>query len=45
MKNVSTQPLRLLPNRVSYLIPGGAMIDSFLGLKPGSCPGSSQMWI
>ncbi len=45
MKNVSTQPLRLLPNRVSYLIPGGAMIDSFLGLKPGSCPGASQMWI
>ena len=38
------QMLRLAPNKVDYLIPGGEMINEFLGEGPGArvC---SQMWI
>ena len=38
------QILRLAPNKVDYLIPGGEMINEFLGEGPGArvC---SQMWI
>lgn len=45
METFGERPFRLLPNRVRYLIPGGAMIDRFLGMKPGSCPGASQLWV
>ncbi len=45
MDTFANRPVRLLPNRVRYLIPGGAIIDRFLGLAPGSCPGASQMWV
>ena len=38
------QMLRLAPNKVDYLIPGGEMINEFLGEGPGArvC---SQMWM
>ena len=39
------RPFRLLPNRVNYLLPGGELIDRFLGDKPGSHPGASQLWV
>lgn len=39
------RPFRLAPNRVSYLLPGGELIDRFLGQAPGSHPGASQMWV
>lgn len=38
-------PFRLQTNRMSYLIPGGAMIDRFLGVPEGENPMASQMWI
>ena len=47
MKPMSLSPgeiLKLAPNKVDYLIPGGEMINEFLGVGPGArvC---SQMWI
>lgn len=39
------RPFRLAPCRVSYLLPGGELIDQFLGQQPGSHPGASQMWV
>ena len=39
------RPFRLRPNRVSYLLPGGELIDEFLGQPRGACPGASQMWV
>lgn len=38
-------PFRLKTNRMSYLIPGGSMIDRFLGEPEGNHPMASQMWI
>lgn len=43
IKNVV--PFRLKTNRMSYLIPGGDMIDRFLGETEGQNPFASQMWI
>lgn len=37
-------PLRLRTNRISYLIPGGALIDRFLGTEQTD-KNASQMWI
>ena len=37
-------PLRLRTNRISYLIPGGALIDRFLGTEQTD-ENASQMWI
>lgn len=42
---LSARPFRLAPNRVNYLLPGGEMIDEFLGLARGAVPGASQMWV
>lgn len=39
------RPFRLLPNRVNYLLPGGELIDRFLGDEPSSHPGASQLWV
>lgn len=39
------RPFRLAPNRVEYLLPGGELIDRFLGDEPGSHPGASQLWV
>lgn len=39
------KPFRLEPNRMSYLIPGGKLIDDFLGEPVGSNPLASQLWI
>ena len=38
------QMLRMAPNKVDYLIPGGEMINEFLGDGPGArvC---SQLWL
>lgn len=38
------RPLRLKTNKISYLIPGGALINRFLG-EDESNPTASQMWI
>lgn len=38
-------PFRLEHNRMSYLIPGGFLIDRFLGEEEGKDPMASQMWI
>ena len=45
MSGLSARPFRLAPNRVNYLLPGGEMIDEFLGLRRGAAPGASQMWV
>ena len=45
MNGLSARPFRLAANRVNYLLPGGEMIDEFLGLKRGAVPGASQMWV
>lgn len=45
MNGLSRRPFRLAANRVSYLLPGGEMIDEFLGLERGAVPGASQMWV
>lgn len=39
------KPFRLETNRMSYLIPGGNLIDRFLGEPEGADPMASQMWI
>lgn len=39
------RPFRLATNRMSYLIPGGNLIDRFLGEPEGEDPMASQMWI
>ena len=45
MNPLARRPFRLAANRVNYLLPGGEMIDEFLGLPRGSAPGASQMWL
>ena len=45
MNGLSARPFRLAANRVNYLLPGGEMIDEFLGLERGAVPGASQMWV
>lgn len=45
MNGLSARPFRLASNRVNYLLPGGEMIDEFLGLARGAVPGASQMWV
>lgn len=45
MNPLARRPFRLAANRVNYLLPGGEMIDEFLGLPRGSAPGASQMWV
>lgn len=40
----TAEPFRLENNRMSYLIPGGELIDKFLGTKHID-PMASQMWI
>ena len=42
MNGLSARPFRLASNRVNYLLPGGEMIDEFLGLARGAVPGASQ---
>ena len=39
------RPFGLRPNKVSYLIPGGEMINGFLGLAKKQEPIASQLWI
>ena len=39
------QMLRLAPNKVDYLIPGGEMINEFLGEGPGARVCSQKMCI
>lgn len=42
MRAAPDRPLRLAPNRVSYIIPGGGLIDRFLGLEKSD---ASQLWV
>ncbi|EJX09913.1 phosphomannose isomerase-like protein [gut metagenome] len=42
MRAAPNRPLRLAPNRVSYIIPGGGLIDRFLKLEKSE---ASQLWV
>ena len=42
MSAAPNRPLRLEPNRVSYIIPGDGLIDRFLGLEKSE---ASQLWV
>lgn len=44
MSNIKL-PFKLCTNRVSYLIPGGTMIDAFYGIPPKKDNMDSQAWI
>lgn len=45
MVNLSKQPFTMAENRVSYLMKGGSMIDSFYGHPGGTDNTASQAWI